>query len=316
VTDASASGPDRAKTRATLTTRAALASITMAVFLVLIKSYAAWRTGSVAMLGSLADTALDLVASIVTLVGVRWAAMPADDDHRFGHGKAEALAALMQVVLISISAIAIAWRAIDRLSSKAQTAGLELGLTVSMIAIAATFALLAYQRHVIRQTGSVAIKTDHLHYQSDLLLNASVIIALLLDQWFGWRMADPLFGIAIALWLLYGAWRAASHSIDQLMDKEWPADKRQSFLAATADYPELAGLHDLRTRTSGAHDFVQFHVWVPGTWTVEAAHERMDAVEEALQDRFPGTEILIHLDPEGHTDRETMLPSTITESKA
>ena len=316
MTDTSASGPDRAKTRATLTTRAALASITMAVFLVLIKSYAAWRTGSVAMLGSLADTALDLVASIVTLVGVRWAAMPADDDHRFGHGKAEALAALMQVVLISISAIAIAWRAIDRLSSKAQTAGLELGLTVSMIAIAATFALLAYQRHVIRQTGSVAIKTDHLHYQSDLLLNASVIIALLLDQWFGWRMADPLFGIAIALWLLYGAWRAASHSIDQLMDKEWPADKRQSFLAATADYPELAGLHDLRTRTSGAHDFVQFHVWVPGTWSVEAAHERMDAVEEALQDRFPGTEILIHLDPEGHTDRETMLPSAITESKA
>jgi ferrous-iron efflux pump FieF len=305
----------RAQARATLTTRAALASITMAIFLVLIKSYAAWKTGSVAMLGSLADTALDLVASIVTLIGVRWAAMPADDDHRFGHGKAEALAALIQVVLISISALAIAWRAIDRLSSKAATSGLELGLTVSIIAIAATFALLAYQRHVIRQTGSVAIRTDHVHYQSDLLLNASVIIALLLDQWFGWRMADPLFGIAIAGWLLFGAWRAASHSIDQLMDKEWPADKRQAFLAATADYPELAGLHDLRTRTSGAYDFVQFHVWVPGTWTVEAAHERMDAVEEALQDRFPGTEILIHLDPEGHTDRETMLPSAITESQ-
>ena len=316
MTDASAFGPTRAQSRATLTIRAALASITMAAFLVLIKSYAAWKTGSVAMLGSLADTALDLVASIVTLIGVRMAAMPADDDHRFGHGKAEALAALIQVVLISISALGIAWRAIDRLTSKAQTNGLELGLTVSIIAIAATFALLAYQRHVIRQTGSVAIKTDHLHYQSDLLLNASVIIALLLDQWFGWRAADPLFGIAIAGWLLFGAWRAASHSIDQLMDKEWPADKRQSFLAATSDYPELAGLHDLRTRTSGAHDFVQFHVWVPGEWTVEAAHERMDAVEEALQDRFPGTEILIHLDPEGHTDRETMLPSAITESKA
>ena len=316
MTEASAAGLTRAQARAKLTTRAALASITMAVFLVAIKSYAAWATGSVAMLGSLADTALDLIASIVTLIGVRWAAMPADDDHRFGHGKAEALAALMQVVLISISAIAIAWRAIDRLSSKAQTNGLELGLTVSIIAIAATFALLAYQRHVIRQTGSVAIKTDHLHYQSDLLLNASVIIALLLDQWFGWRMADPLFGIAIALWLLYGAWRAASHSIDQLMDKEWPADKRQSFLTATAEYPELAGLHDLRTRTSGAHDFVQFHVWVPGDWTVEEAHERMDMVEEALQDRFPGTEILIHLDPEGHTDRETMLPSSLTESQA
>lgn len=306
----------RTDLRARLTTRAALASIAMAIFLVVLKSYAAWHTGSVAMLGSLADTALDLLASIVTLVGVRFAAMPADDDHRFGHGKAEALAALAQVVLISISAIAIAWRAIDRLGSNARTEGLELGMGVSMVAIGATFALLAYQRHVIKRTGSVAIETDHVHYQSDLLLNLSVIIALVLDQLMGWRMADPLFGIAIAAWLLYGAWRAASRSIDQLMDKEWSAEKRAAFLAAAADYPELVGLHDLRTRTSGAYDFVQFHVWVPGGWTIEAAHERMDKVEEALQARFPGTEILIHLDPEGHTDRETMLPSAITESRS
>ena len=307
---------DRAESRAKLTTRAALASIAMAIFLVILKSYAAWATGSVAMLGSLADTALDLIASIVTLVGVRFAAMPADDDHRFGHGKAEALAALAQVVLISISAIAIAWRAIDRLGDNAQTQGLELGMGVSMVAIGLTFALLAYQRYVIKRTGSVAIETDHVHYQSDLLLNLSVIIALVLDQLVGWRMADPLFGIVIALWLFYGAWRAASRSIDQLMDKEWPAAKRVAFLAAAAEHPELAGLHDCRTRTSGAHDFVQFHVWVPGTWTVEDAHQRMDTVEEALQARFPGTEILIHLDPEGHTDRETMLPSAITESRS
>ena len=311
-----ASARSREQLRAQLTTRAALASITMAVFLVVLKGYAAIHTGSVAMLGSLADTVLDLLASIVTLVGVRFAAMPADDDHRFGHGKAEALAALAQVVLISISAIAIAWRAIDRLGSNAQTEGLELGMGVSMIVIGATFALLAYQRHVIRRTGSVAIETDHVHYQSDLLLNLSVIIALVLDQLMGFRMADPLFGIAIAAWLLFGAWRAASRSIDQLMDKEWPEAKRRDFLAAAADYPELAGLHDLRTRTSGAYDFVQFHVWVPGEWTVEQAHDRMDRVEESLQDRFPGTEILIHLDPEGHTDRETMLPSAITESRS
>ena len=313
---ASAIALSRERQRAKLTTRAALASIVMALFLVVLKSWASLQTGSVAMLGSLADTALDLLASIVTLVGVRFAAMPADDDHRFGHGKAEALAALAQVVLISISAIAIAWRAIDRLGSNATTEGLELGLAVSMIAIGATFALLAYQRYVIKRTGSVAIETDHLHYQSDLLLNLSVIIALVLDQLVGWRMADPLFGIAIAAWLIYGAWRAASRSIDQLMDKEWPDAKRRDFLSAAAEFPELAGLHDLRTRTSGAHDFVQFHVWVPGDWTVEAAHDCMDRVEEALQARFPGTEILIHLDPEGHTDRETMLSSAITESRS
>ena len=307
---------DRADARARLTTRAALASIAVAMFLACLKAYAAWATGSVAMLGSLADTALDLIAAIVTLAGVRLAAMPADDDHRFGHGKAEALAALAQVVLISISALVIAWRAVDRLGSKAGTEGLELGMGVSMVAIGTTFALLAYQRYVIKRTRSVAIETDHVHYQSDLLLNLAVIIALVLDQLMGFRSADPRFGIAIAGWLIVGAWRAAIRSIDQLMDKEWPEAKRRAFLAATAEFPELAGLHDLRTRTSGTYDFVQFHVWVPGSWTIEQAHRRMDAVEEALQARFPGTEILIHLDPEGHTDRETMLPSAITESRS
>ena len=300
--------------RARLTSRAALASITMALFLVAIKTYASWDTGSVAMLGSLADTTLDFVASLVTFFGVRWAAMPADEEHRYGHGKAEALAALVQVILIAFSALGIAWRAFDRLNSGRPTEGLELGIAISVIAMIATVALLAYQRHVIRRTGSVAIQTDHVHYQSDLLLNLSVIAALVLDQILGWRLADPLFGFAIAGWLLYGAWSAASHSVDQLMDREWPDEERDAFLAAAGEYPELNGLHDLRTRTSGAHRFVQFHVWVPADWTVREAHERMDAVEENLQHRFPGCEIIIHLDPEGHTDREGILPKHLTES--
>jgi ferrous-iron efflux pump FieF len=299
--------------RALLTRRAASASIAMALFLILLKTYASWSTGSVAMLGSLADTALDLVASLVTLMGVRWAAMPADDDHRFGHGKAEALAALVQVILIALSAIGIAWRALARLFDPSKTQGLELGVGVSAVAMAATFALLAYQRHVIRKTASVAIRTDHVHYQSDLLLNLSVIAALVLDQLLGWRLADPLFGIAIAGWLIYNGWQAASHAVDQLMDREWAEEERSEFLAAAKDYPELQGLHDFRTRTSGAQRFAQFHVWVPEDWTVKDAHDRLDLVEEALQGRFPGTEIIIHLDPAGHTDRETILPPSITE---
>ncbi len=299
--------------RSDLTRKAAMASISTALFLVVLKAWASLETGSVAMLGSLADTTLDLVASLVIFLGVRWASMPADAEHRFGHGKAESLAALVQIILITFSALAIAWRAIDRLSSSDRTEGLELGIGVSVVAMIATFALLAYQRHVIRRTGSVAIQSDHVHYQADLLLNLSVIAALALDQIAGWRLADPLFGIAIAGWLLYGAWSTASRSIDQLMDREWPQQLRTRFLAAAAEYPELAGLHDLRTRTSGTHYFAQFHVWVPGDWTIAQAHERMDRVEQALQDRFPGTEILIHLDPEGHTDRETLLPSHLTE---
>ena len=248
------------------------------------------------------------------LLGVRIAAQPADYDHRFGHGKAEALAALVQVILISLSAVFIAFRAVQRLLSGAQTADAELGIGVSVIAILLTVALIGYQRSVVRRTGSLAIGTDRLHYSSDLLLNGSVILALVLDQFAGLTGADAVFGLLIALWLAWGAWRASSNALDQLMDREWPDDRREQFLAAAREYPELAGLHDLRTRSSGTHHFAQFHVWVPSHWTVKEAHDRLDTIEERLQDRFPGTEILIHVDPEGQVDRETLLSSDITES--
>ena len=300
--------------RSRLATRAALASVGVALLLIGLKAWAAFTTSSMAMLGSLADTGLDLIASLVTLAGVRIAALPADSDHRFGHGKAEALVALVQIVLITISAGWIADRSIERLLTGAETASAELGIGVSMVAMAATLALIAYQRHVVAATGSVAIATDRVHYQSDLLLNGAVIAALALDQFAGLVGADGVFGVLIAGWLMFGAWRSSSHVIDQLMDREWPEAQRAAFLSAASDYPELNGLHDLRTRTSGSHHFVQFHVWVPGEWTVREAHDRLDAVEEALQARFPGTEILIHLDPHGHTDRETMLPSHLTEN--
>lgn len=301
--------------RSSLSTRAALASIALALFLLGLKGWAASQTQSMAMLGSLADTALDLVASLVTLWGVRIAAQPADSDHRFGHGKAEALVALVQIVLISLSAVGIAVRSTQRLIAGAQTQDAELGIAVSLVAIGATLGLIVYQRSVIRRTGSVAISTDRLHYSSDLLLNASVIAALVLEQYAGFGGADAAFGLVIAAWLGFGAWRSSSQAINQLMDREWPEAERARFLAAAAEYPELGGLHDLRTRTSGTHHFAQFHVWVPADWTVREAHDCMDRIEEDLQRRFPGTEILIHLDPEGHTDRETMLSSTITESR-
>jgi ferrous-iron efflux pump FieF len=285
----------------------------MAVFLGALKAWAAWQTDSTAMLGSLADTALDFVASVATLVGVSVAAQPADAEHRFGHGKAEALAAMFQVILIALSAAAIAFRGVLRLANGGQTTAAGEGVVVSGIAIAATFALLGWQRHVIRHTDSVAIKTDNVHYKSDLFLNLSVILALLLDQAFHLAGSDAVFGIGIALWLLWGAWRASSEAIHQLMDREWPDGEREQFLSAAAEFPELKGLHDLRTRKSGTLRFVQFHVWVPAHWTVQEAHDRLDAIEEALQERFPGTEILIHVDPEGQTDRETLLSSEITE---
>ena len=291
------------KERSRLAASAAIASVATAVFLLLLNGGAAWTTGSVAMLGSLADTGLDLLASLVTLYGLRVAAEPADHDHRFGHGKAEALAALFQVALITASAALIGWRAVEHLRLDRPTAAPELGIGVSLVAIAATFALLYYQRRVIARTGSVAIRADNIHYQSDLLLNLAVIAAFALEGYFGLTGADPVFGIVIALWLAWGAFQASSHAIDQLMDKEWPDEKRQLFLELAAQHPELRGIHDFRTRRSGSRDFAQFHMYVAPEMSVKDAHVVMDEVEATIAEKFPDIEVLIHLDPEGHVDQ-------------
>ncbi|GGN41056.1 cation-efflux pump FieF [Novosphingobium indicum] len=283
---------------------AAIASILAATLLLAIKGWAAWSTGSTAMLGSLADTVLDLVASLATLLGVWIAAQPADDKHRFGHGKAEAIAALFQIVLISISALGIASRAIEQFLSGARVQSAAEGIGVSVAAIVVTFALLAWQRHVIRKTGSLAITTDNVHYQSDLLLNLAVIAALALDQYAGIRAADPLFGFGIALWLGWGAWKASKQVLDQLMDHEWPEAKKQRFLEVLARYPDITGVHDLRTRTSGDKDFVQFHIWVDPAMTVRKAHRVMDEIEAQIHSEFPGVEVLIHTDPDGLVDEK------------
>ncbi|MEL7445899.1 MAG: cation diffusion facilitator family transporter [Pseudomonadota bacterium] len=287
---------------ATLNRSAAIASIATALFLIGLKTWATFETGSTAMLGSLADTALDLVASLATLVGVWIAAQPADEKHRFGHGKAESLAAMFQVILIALSASAIGFRAAVNLIEGKRTASADEGIIVSVVAIGATLGLIAWQRYVIRRTGSVAIEADSVHYQSDLLLNLAVIAALVLDQYLGLTGADPLFGIGIAVWLLWSAWGTARKAVDNLMDREWPEDKRRKLVELAARHPELESLHDLRTRTSGTMDFVQFHVDLPGAMSVEQAHDIIERVEADLMQHFPDMELLIHIDPEGHVD--------------
>lgn len=281
---------------------AAFASLSAAGLLLGLKGWAAWSTGSTAMLGSLADTTLDLVASLATLLGVWVAAQPADDKHRFGHGKAEAIAALFQIVLISISALGIASRAVEQFLSGGRTQAAGQGILVSVAAIGVTFALLAWQRHVIRRTGSLAIHTDSVHYQSDLLLNIAVILALVLDQYAGLSRADPLFGFGIALWLGWGAWNASKAVLNQLMDHEWPVERKARVLELIAANPDISGVHDLRTRTSGNKDFVQFHVWVDAQMTVRQAHRVMDSIEARIHEEFPEVEVLIHTDPEGLVD--------------
>ncbi|WP_267389125.1 cation diffusion facilitator family transporter [Sphingomonas sp. GC_Shp_3] len=300
-----------------LAARGALASVGTACFLLALKGYAAWSTDSVAMLGSLADTALDLVASCVTLYGVHVATIPADHDHRYGHGKAEALAALFQVALIAVSAVGILWEAIRQFGAPATTHDAGTGIGVSVAAIVVTLVLVAYQRRVIAQTGSVAVSADNVHYQSDLLLNVSVIVALVLDQVMHLRGADPVFGVLIALWLGWGALRSAGSAIDLLMDKEWPVEERDRLIALIADHPELRGLHDIRTRRSGTHDFVQFHMYVAPEMTVADAYEVVESVTERIHVAYPKADVLIHVDPGWRLDANNPLiePDVIGKPK-
>ncbi len=286
---------------------AALASMTVATVLVALKIWASWRTGSSAMLGSLADSALDLVASLTTFFGVWIAAFPADRDHRFGHGKAEAVAAMVQVMLIGVSIVLILLHSVRQLNEGARVAAPAEGIAVSLVAIALTVGLLAWQRYVLRRTGSVAIRTDHVHYQSDMLLNLAVIAALVLDGVAGVVGADPVFGFLIAGWLGYGAFRAAGEAVDQLMDREWPEERRQRLVELVATYPELSNLHDLRTRISGTTNFAQFHIDMDPHLTVAEAHDVIERVERELSGQLPDTELFIHIDPLGYKDTQNPL---------
>lgn len=286
-----------------LTRRAAMASVVLAVVLITAKAVATLRTGSVSMLGSLADSGLDLVASLVTLLSVRIASTPADDDHRFGHGKAEAIAALIQTGIILVSAVGIGWRAVTRILAPTPVEEPLLGVGVSLLAITGTLGLVLYQRAVVRKTRSIAIHTDQLHYQSDLLLNSSVIVALGLEGGLGIVGADAALGAVIALYLMWGAVSGARNAIDMLMDKEWPEERRQQVITIVKSHPEVRGVHELRTRSSGSDDFIQFHIWVNPDMSVMDAHRVADEVEELLEADFPQADVLIHVDPEGHFDR-------------
>lgn len=293
--------------------RAAMASVSMASVLLALKGYGFARTGSVAMLGSVADTGLDLIASLMTLYGVHIAAQRADEAHRFGHGKAESLVALFQVALIAGSAVALAARAGIGLVRGEQAASPEAGILVSLIATGATAVLLAYQRAVIARTRSVAIGADYLHYQSDIALNVAVIAALLLDRFAHIAWADAAFGLAIALWLARGAWASGRVAVDQLMDREWPEDRRRAFLDLASTIPALKGMHDLRTRSSGTDEFAQFHMPFPADTSLATAHAAMETVEAQLARAFPDAQFFIHLHPDGHVDQERALPAAIAE---
>jgi ferrous-iron efflux pump FieF len=282
---------------------AAVAAVTVAGVLIAAKTGAWLATGSVSLLSTLIDSMLDLAASLVNLFAIRHALQPADREHRFGHGKAEPLAGLAQAAFVSGSAAFLLFESFQRLIHPVSIGNTSFGIAVMVVSIVLTLGLVAFQRFVVRRTGSVAISADSLHYSADLLVNASVVVALLLTVNLGWSAADPLFAIGIAFFILRGAWSIFQSSLNLLMDRELPEEERQRIREIATAHAGVISLHDLRTRSSGTKIFIQFHLEMDGSLTLLEAHEIADDVMDDIENAFPDAEVLIHEDPFGVKER-------------
>ena len=275
----------------------ALLSIAVAVLLVALKSGAWFASGSIAMLSSLADSALDLAASLVTFFAVRYAATPPDSKHRFGHGKAEAFAGIFQAGLVAVSALWIVAEALSHLIHPVPIAGGGLNLIVMAISIIATGFLVTAQSRAIQKTGSVATKGDRIHYFADLAANLATMAGIAAASYLGWAWADPATGILIALWLALGARQVAKAAADHLMDREMPDSDRERVRTLALGDARLLGVHDLRTRFAGPYIHIQFHAVLDPALTLEAAPEIVDAAEARIRSEFPAADVIIHPDP-------------------
>ena len=289
---------------------ATYASVAVAAVLISVK-FAAWlETGSVALLSSLVDSLLDAVASLVNLVAVRHAMSPADREHRFGHGKAEPLAGLGQSAFIAGSAAFLFIEVLHRALSPEPVENSSVGIVIMLLSIVVTIGLVSYQRRVVKLTGSLAVGSDELHYRSDVVLNLSVIAALVLGSILDFPLLDPIFGAAIGIWIVYSAVRLARLSLFQLMDHELPDEEREKIRGIAQSHPDVVAAHDLRTRVAGPTAFIQLHIEMDGAMTLTRAHAVSDEVEAQILEAFPNAEVIIHQDPAGVAEIRRTFPPT------
>jgi len=275
---------------------AAITSSSVALILVIIKFYAWLASDSSAMLASTTDSILDLFASIMNIVILRFALAPADDEHKFGHGKAESLAGLVQAAFVLGSAILLIFNGVERVINPRIIVQSNIAIGVTIVAIALTLFLVVFQRYVIKRTGSIVISADALHYQSDLLLNLGVLAAIFLSQGI-WLQADGVFTIAVALYLLFGAGQIIYQSVYQLMDHELSEDELVKIKNIVLAHEHALGLHELRTRQSGAHRFIQFHLELADNLSLLEAHSIGDDIEAEICQALSPCEVFIHHDP-------------------
>ncbi|MCA1923418.1 CDF family cation-efflux transporter FieF [Buttiauxella noackiae] len=279
-----------------LVSRAAIAATVMASLLLLIKIFAWWYTGSVSILAALVDSLVDIAASLTNLLVVRYSLQPADEEHTFGHGKAESLAALAQSMFISGSALFLFLTGIQHLAEPSQMKQPLVGVVVTVIALFSTLILVTFQRWVVRKTQSQAVRADMLHYQSDVMMNGAILVALALS-WYGWHRADSIFALGIGVYILYNAIRMGHEAVQSLLDRALPDDERQAIIDVINAWPGVKGAHDLRTRQSGPTRFIQVHIEMEDNLPLVQAHVIAEQVEQAILRRFPGSDVIIHQDP-------------------
>lgn len=273
-----------------------IASVSVAILLIALKLVAAISTNAVSMMASLIDSTMDLFASLITLVAVRIALQPPDEDHRFGHGKAEPLAALAQATFIAGSGAFLLLQAVQRLFRPQTIETIDLGIAVMVISMVSTGVLLLFQRHVIRATQSPAIKADAAHYGSDFLVNAATIAALWLagngEPWI-----DPIFGATVGGFILFSAWVVGRKAMDQLMDREVLDGSEEQIHAIAVSHPLVHDADHIRTRMAGRTMIIQLYIYLKQDLDLAHAHIIGDEVAEKIQEKFPGADILIHEEP-------------------
>ncbi len=276
-------------------------SVGVAILLIALKAFALGASGSVSILASLADSTLDLIASLTTFYAVRWAAAPADADHRFGHGKGEAMAALVQAGLIFASAVFIGWEALQRMFDPRPVVGGVWAVGVVIVSVLLTGLLVWLQTRSLKASGSMAVSADRAHYAADLAASGVVLIGVASGAWLAAPGLDAAAGLVVAVWLFWGAFGLLKGAGDQLLDREASDADRIALTNAVLSDPRVGGVHQLRTRMSGNRLIVQMHVDLDRTLSFEASHDIVVAAEERVQAAFPGADVLIHADPRGPT---------------
>ncbi len=239
----------------------------------------------------------------MNLLAIRHALQPADREHRFGHGKAESLAGLAQAAFIAGSGIFLLLEAGNRLINPKTVSNGEIGIAVMVLSLFLTLGLVAFQAYVVRKTNSLAISADSLHYRVDILVNVAVIVGIYLASFGGLQIVDPVLAVAIVIYMAWGSFKIARRSMDELMDREFPDEDRIKIRQIALEHPEVRDVHDMRTRSSGPHSFIQLHLEMDRNLSLVRAHEISDEVMYKVEDAFPNTEVLIHQDPEGVEER-------------